>query len=92
MGRIHISDFVRQTLVASPRQPGWPQVHITSVLPAIASQWVLQYFEPSAVVQLQAGFEHFLGFVIVDPSSEKIGIRPAVVLLAGTRRIDARRP
>jgi hypothetical protein len=45
--------------------PGWPQVQTISVLLAIPSQWALQYFEPSDVVQLQAAFAHFLELAII---------------------------
>jgi hypothetical protein len=33
------------------------------------SQWALQYFDPSAGTQLQAGFAHFFGFAMMHPSS-----------------------
>ena len=58
-----------QALIASPRQPGWPHEQTTSVFPAVASQWALQYLEPSVVVQLQAGLSHFFGLVICSRSS-----------------------
>jgi hypothetical protein len=39
------------------------------------SQWALQYFDPSAGTQLQAGFAHFFGFAMMHPSS----IRPGLI-------------
>jgi hypothetical protein len=33
------------------------------------SQWALQYFDPSVVMQLQAEFAHFLGLAIIAPPS-----------------------
>jgi hypothetical protein len=31
----------------------------------LPSQWALQYFDPSAGTQLQAGFAHFFGFAMM---------------------------
>lgn len=49
------------------RSPGWPQAHITSVFPSVASQCGLQYFESLLAIQLHDGFAHFL-FAIVHPA------------------------
>jgi hypothetical protein len=48
------------------------------------SQWALQYFDPSAETQLQAGFEHFLSFAIDLPP------RPAGQCMAGQARYSVR--
>jgi hypothetical protein len=48
-----------------PEQPACPQEQTISVLLAIPSQWALQYFDPSVVVQLQAAFAHFLELAMV---------------------------
>jgi hypothetical protein len=42
-------------------QPSWPQVHMSSVLSPMPSQWALQYFSFPPGTQLQAGFAHFFG-------------------------------
>jgi hypothetical protein len=63
-------------LLTSPAQPGWPHLQTTSVPLPMPSQWALQYFDPSAETQLQAGFAHFLSFAI-DPPPRLAGQRMA---------------
>ena len=66
---------VGQALTASPRHETWPQLQRTSVFSATDSQCGLQYLLPSVVVQLQAGFAHFLRFAIVLPSLSRWFVR-----------------
>jgi hypothetical protein len=60
-GRTSISNYCPPTL---PPQLGWPQRQTSSVDPPAPSQWALQYFEPSAGMQSQVGFAHFLGGLV----------------------------
>jgi len=53
-------------MFASPRHPGWPHWHTISVVPFVLSQCGLQKFSPFGGTQLQAGFSHFLGSLIVS--------------------------
>jgi hypothetical protein len=56
------------------------------------SQWALQYFDPSAETQLQAGFAHFLSFAIDLPPLPQANLWPAwrdTALGAASRRIAA---
>ena len=50
-------------------QPSWPQVHMSSVLSPMPSQWALQYFSFPPGTQLQAGFAHFFGVLAMLISS-----------------------
>jgi hypothetical protein len=50
-------------------QPSWPQVHMSSVLSPMPSQWALQYFSFPPGTQLQAGFAHFFGVLAMFISS-----------------------
>ena len=47
-------------------QPSWPQVHMSSVLSPMPSQWALQYLSLLfSGMQLQAGLAHFFVPAIV---------------------------
>ena len=64
--------------MASPRQLECPHAQSTSVLPAMPSQWALQYFDPSVGIQEQAGFSHFLGCAILSPPHPLETLKPSV--------------
>jgi hypothetical protein len=47
-------------------QSSWPHMQTTSSLPAIFSQWGLQYLSLPGGLQVQIAFPHFLGFAIIS--------------------------